>query len=208
MSAKCTVAGCGKWSSQGCLCREHTKAAAEALASAPKQPSSSPAALPLTGPAPSGGREEEVMHNGYAYRSLARHNPHSQEIIISIYSRDYSVEFYSVDPPWELCPDTHDARHVCATYPWATRALVFADGSACWTNNSTPHPRSYTKLTPGSSHYIDSRTYLHQKEGKYGAAVGWEEVESDWATSGPSAGETYKVTYKAEADVLLRRCLP
>jgi hypothetical protein len=161
-----------------------------------------------TGPAPSGGREEEVVHNGYAYRSLARQNPHSQEIIISIYSSDYSVEFYPVDPPWELCPDTCDARHVCATYPWATRALVFADGSACWTNNSTPHPKSYRKMTPGSSYDIESRTYLHQKEGTYGAVVFWEEEESDWATSGPSAGMKYKVTYKAEADVLLRRCLP
>jgi hypothetical protein len=343
MSAKCTVAGCGEWSFQGGFCREHVEAAAAALASAPTQPSPPPTTLPLTSPAPSGGREgegshpaqkyfehlihacvsprcergwpqdahdcisatcwviqqaesfshelacsilrqrlqrpprtmfmqwrgevsrasvllrvrcgqdilvacrlassryahaatsllwahsiiarlhfhhrrrmletlvgvkESVVHNGYAYRSLARHNPHSQEIIISIYSRDYSVQFYSVDPPWELCPDTCEARHVCATYPWATRALVFADGSACWTKNSTPHNCSYTKMSPGKSWYIPSRTYLHQKEGKYGAVVDWEEQVDFGMASGPTAGRTELVTYMAEADVLLRRRLP
>jgi TPR repeat protein len=65
MSTKCTVEGCGKWSFQGGLCRGHTigapqaaapktAAAAAALASAPKQPSSSPWARPLTGPGTSG----------------------------------------------------------------------------------------------------------------------------------------------------------
>ena len=56
------VEGCGKWSFQGGLCRGHMlapqaavpKTAAAALASAPKQPSSSPWACPLTGPGTSG----------------------------------------------------------------------------------------------------------------------------------------------------------
>jgi hypothetical protein len=43
-------------------------------------------------------------------------------------------KLYNLDnPPWEICTKTDDALHVCATYPWASFALVFADGSAHWT---------------------------------------------------------------------------
>ena len=67
------------------------------------------------------------MHNGHVYKSLADHDPHSTTAI-----NEYD-KLYNLDPPWELCPNTPDALHVCKTYPWAAYALVFADGSAHWT---------------------------------------------------------------------------
>jgi hypothetical protein len=145
--------------------------------------------------------KECVLHNGYAYRTLARHDPHSQAVIPE---REI---FYSVDAPWELCPDTCDARHVCAAHPWATFALVFADGSACWTKKSTNStsfsPGSYR---PGSSDHVRCHTHLHRKEGKYAAAVAWEEMACE--PCGPSADRYYMSSYKADADVLLRLRLP
>ena len=68
-----------------------------------------------------------IVHNGHVYKSLADHDPHSTTAI------DEYNKFYKLDPPWELCPNTPDALHVCKTYPWAAYALVFADGSAHWT---------------------------------------------------------------------------
>ena len=144
-----------------------------------------------------------VVHNGYAYRSLGRHDPHSQKVISE---RD---KFYSVDPPWELCPNTVDARHVCAAYPWATDALVFEDGSACWTKNSEHWP-------PTASYY------LIQNERRFGEGrVGFEDF--------PDRDHTWNTLYGKPswwddrmhghamcgweeacfiADVLLRRRLP
>jgi hypothetical protein len=137
------------------------------------------------------GVKESVLHNGYAYRSLARHDAHSQKVV---FERD---NFYSVDPPWELCPYSCDARQVCATYPWATQALVFADGSACWTKN-TEKPQHYP---PGTSNSIRfSQTYLKENEGKYG--VDFVAVPDDDFPGRPAFDRRF------HADVLLRCRLP
>jgi hypothetical protein len=137
------------------------------------------------------GVKESVVHNGYAYRSLARHDPHSQKVIPE------HGNFYSFDPPWELCPDTSDARHVCAAYPWATRALVFADGSACWTKNTTAF----------AADSIRSQTNLKQKEGNYGV----DNIVFFNDAMARDVGYSYYnayVTSSAHADGLLRRLLP
>ena len=93
------------------------------------------------------GGKEFVVYNDYAYSTLAGHDPHSTGVFAS-YMRD---KMYSVDFPWELCPNTSDARHVCATYPWGTQALVFADGSACWTKNILGDNETGEEFTPGRS---------------------------------------------------------
>ena len=121
------------------------------------------------------GVKESVMHNGYACSSLARHDPHSQEDIPEL------GKFYSVDHPWELCPDTCDARHVCARYPRATAALLFADGFACWTKKN--------EGCAGTSCSVGYETHFHQNEGEYGVVA-----HDHWAV--------------CFCDVLLRRRLP
>jgi hypothetical protein len=134
------------------------------------------------------GVKKSVVYNGYAYRSLAGHDPHSKTVI-------EEWGFYSVDPPWELCPDTCDARHVCATYPWATFALVFADGFACWTKKGLD-------VGPSSSNSVQSPTFLKQFEGKYGANhIADQHVD-------PMGDPFYDCTYHRPAAVLLRRRLP
>ena len=71
-----------------------------------------------------------IAYNGHVYKSLADRDPHSTT---AIYKRG---KLYSLDPPWELCSNTPDALHVCKTYPWAANALIFADGSAHWTQRA------------------------------------------------------------------------
>jgi hypothetical protein len=73
------------------------------------------------------GVKQTVVRNGYAYRSLAGHDPYCQQAISEC------GNMYSVDLPWQLCPLTSDARQVCAGYPWASYALVLADGSFYYT---------------------------------------------------------------------------
>ncbi len=63
------------------------------------------------------------------YKSLAEHDPHSTRVI------NLSMNLYDLDPAWHICSPTPDALHVCATYPWAAFAIVFADGSAHYTAN-------------------------------------------------------------------------
>ena len=70
---------------------------------------------------------QSIVYNGYEYKSLADHDPHSTVVM------DEWNKLYSMDAHWQLCPNTPDALHVCKTYPWAAYALVFADGSAHWT---------------------------------------------------------------------------
>jgi hypothetical protein len=70
------------------------------------------------------------VYNGYAYKSLADHKPFRQETI-----NEWN-KMYVVESPWELCPNTSDARHVCGHYPWATYALVLADGASYWTKQA------------------------------------------------------------------------
>ena len=77
-----------------------------------------------------------------AQSSRLPHSAASGALANAFYRKPVQRTQNEVDPPWELCPDTddYDARHVCATYPWATEALVFADGTACWTKNSETFP--------------------------------------------------------------------
>ena len=67
---------------------------------------------------------QSIVHNGHVYKSLAEHDPASTQPI-SEYNK-----LYNLDSAWHICSPTPDALHVCATYPWAAYALVFADGSA------------------------------------------------------------------------------
>ncbi len=71
--------------------------------------------------------KEAVVLNGYAYKSLAGHDPHCRQ------GRNECGNMYAVRSPWQLCPLTSDARLVCAGYPWASYALALADGSSYYT---------------------------------------------------------------------------
>ena len=84
---------------------------------------------------------QSIVHNGHVYKSLADHDPHSTTAI-----NEYN-KLYNLDPPWELCPNTPDALHVCKTYPWAAYALVLADGSAHWTALA---PSANASFKPGA----------------------------------------------------------
>jgi hypothetical protein len=144
-----------------------------------------------------------VVHNGYAYSSLARHDPHSRKIISE------GGKFYSVDPPWELCPDTYDARHVCAAYPWATEALVLEDGSVRWTKNSEHWPprssfyliQNEEQFPAGMVGFEDFPDRDHTWNTLYGCPSWWDERIHGHARDG------WQEAWFC-ADVLLRRRLP
>ena len=74
------------------------------------------------------------------YKSLGSHDLYSSPVINE---RD---KLYDLKPAWHICPPTPDALHVCAAYPWAAYALVFADGSAYYTANG---PKLHASFTPG-----------------------------------------------------------
>jgi hypothetical protein len=79
------------------------------------------------------------------YKSLSSHDPHSTQAI-----NEWS-KLYDLDPAWHICSPTPDALHVCAAYPWAAYALVFADGSAYLTANA---PKLIASLTPGKMRHV------------------------------------------------------
>ena len=89
------------------------------------------------------------------YKSLGSHDPHSTRVI-SEFSK-----LYDLDPAWHICSPTPDALHVCAAYPWAAYALVFADGSLRYTSNGPQYAG-----TPGTMAF--SSGCLKQQRGKYG----------------------------------------
>jgi hypothetical protein len=103
------------------------------------------------------GAYESIIFKGHVYKSLGSHDPHSTELI-SEYKK-----LYDLDPAWHICSPTPDALHVCAAYPWATAALVFADGSARYTANGPEH---WNDLTPGVM--APSSKCLRHQRGKYG----------------------------------------
>ena len=70
---------------------------------------------------------QSVVCNGYMYKTLAGHNPHSLQPV------DEYNRLYPLLHAWQLSPNTPDAVQVCASYPWASYALVFADGSSHFT---------------------------------------------------------------------------
>ena len=82
-----------------------------------------------------------VIFNGHVYRSLGSHDPHSTQVI------DERNKMYDLDPTWHICSPTPDALHVCAAYPWAAYALVFADGSSRYTANG---PKYGARYAPGT----------------------------------------------------------
>jgi hypothetical protein len=84
---------------------------------------------------------QSIEYNGRVYKSLADHDPHSTA---AINERD---NLYNLGAGWRLCAKTPDALHVCKTYPWATEALVFEDGSAHWTALA---PSQHSSLEPGA----------------------------------------------------------
>ena len=98
-----------------------------------------------------------ISHNGYIYKSLANHDPYSSELI------NEHNQLYPLPSGWELCPNTPDALHVCASYHWATYALIFADGSAHWT---LAGPRVHSNYQPGAQ--VTPSGFLRQKGGRYG----------------------------------------
>ena len=83
---------------------------------------------------------QSVIFNGHVYKSLKNHDPHSTQVIYEGY------KLYDLHPAWHICSPTPDALHVCATYPWASYALVFADGSVYCTANG---PNLHAPYTPG-----------------------------------------------------------
>lgn len=68
-----------------------------------------------------------VVCDGHMYKSLAGHDPHSNQPV------DEYNRLYPLLEGWQLCPNTPDAVRMCCSYPWATYALVFADGSSHFT---------------------------------------------------------------------------
>ena len=78
------------------------------------------------------------------YKSLGSHDPHRTQFINEM------NKLYDLDPAWHICSPTPDALHVCAAYPWAACALVFADGSSRCTANG---PKYAASCTPGKSQH-------------------------------------------------------
>ncbi len=107
----------------------------------------------------------EIFCDGYSYKTLNEDDPRSQELI-----RNFN-KMCPVLPPWELCPNTGDARNVCARYPWAVNSLVLADGSAYCTGNVASSilwqkDAGRFPFSPGDQ--IAVRGCLKQAEGQYG----------------------------------------
>jgi hypothetical protein len=103
-----------------------------------------------------------IVLNGIVYKSLADHDPHSTSPIRGCYN------LYNLDAPWQICLKTADALHVCATYPWASYALVFADGSAHWTALPQTRPGG-ENLQPGAQ--ARPSYGLRQQGGQHGIYV-------------------------------------
>ncbi len=122
-----------------------------------------------------------IVYNGHVYKSLADHDPHSTTIVSE------HDKLYSLDPAWELCPNTPDALHVCRTYPWATFALIFADGSVHYTKLA-PSLSCNPSLTPGTCAHFSGT--LVKTRGQYGADAGsgwWHNAGSDHWRCRPSS---------------------
>ena len=103
------------------------------------------------------------MYNGHVYKSLADHDPHSTQEIRE------DGNMYIIAPPWHVSPNTADALHVCSSYPWAARALVFADGSVHWTALAPQIKNANPPFMPGGQACVDGG--LMQQGGRYGIAA-------------------------------------
>jgi hypothetical protein len=69
-----------------------------------------------------------IIHDGYQYKTLADHDPYS------IQMADEQLKQRALHQAWHICPNTPEALHVCAAYPWQANALVFDNGSAVGTS--------------------------------------------------------------------------
>lgn len=76
-----------------------------------------------------------VVYKNYAYRCLFHGSSPGCQTIQSAGS-DGCYNNLDHLPGWDICPNTPDAVHVCASHPWGARALIFNDGSAHHTQNS------------------------------------------------------------------------
>ena len=78
-----------------------------------------------------------IIHNGYQYKSFANFDP---LVLTHVHECHKLRSLLALEPGWYMCTNTPETLHVCAiqTYPcpWEAYALVFADGSAAYTNNS------------------------------------------------------------------------
>lgn len=151
MSTRCKVEACGKWSYQEGFCREHLKIKPQLLAQ-------SAAAAPA----------RSIVFKGRIYKSLADHDPHSWNEI------NEKGKFYNLEAGWRLCqntPGNTDALHVCQSYPWATHALIFEDGSAYWTALAPckPAPREVFGWEPGRR--VSRSEFLMRSGEQYGAGL-------------------------------------
>jgi hypothetical protein len=107
------------------------------------------------------------------YKSLGSHDPHSTQVISE------RKKLYDLDPAWHICSPTPDALHVCAAYPWAAYALVFADGSAHFTARGLQQRKRNPHLEYPSVDAFERNCvcgvpmsesgYLESQEGKYGS---------------------------------------
>jgi hypothetical protein len=142
-----------------------------------------------------------IVYNGHVYKSLAGHGPHSRDVV-----NEYN-KLYNLDSDWRICPKTPDALHVCATYPWASCALVFGDGSAHWTALAEK---------PGAEAWSDSRGCLRKEGERYGVSIPhpWSLSFSlnplDWFRPTPDPwydGDSNRHDLAEAADVLIVRKL-
>jgi hypothetical protein len=133
-----------------------------------------------------------IVHNGYAYKSLAGHSPHSKQTI------NENGKLYPLDPAWQLCPNTPDALHVCASYPWAAYALVFADGSAHYTKEAQNSGVCFS-LVPGAKADSNRLRQVQDPLPLYGVY--------DVRYSYKKNAFSLTFFYDAPSDVLLRRSL-
>lgn len=93
-----------------------------------------------------------IIHDGYQYKTLADHDPHSTDCVNEI------GKLRALDPAWRICPCTPATVRVCAAYPWQAYTLVFADGSAVGTS----------EYNPGMS-VVKSRALYKDSDGRYEA---------------------------------------
>ena len=88
---------------------------------------------------------QSAIFNCHVYKSLSSHAPHSTKLI---------GELYELHPAWYICLPNPDALHVCATYPWASNVLVFADGSAYYTGSAKCEQQGhYSSCAPGKTRH-------------------------------------------------------
>jgi hypothetical protein len=140
---------------------------------------------------------KSIVFNGHVYKSLAEHDPHSTKPINEYEKR------YNLDPAWHICSPTPDAVHVCAAYPWAAYALIFADGSAHFTALG---PKSHPSLTPGTQGADSNSNTLYSKGGQYGITYLCGRHHLD-LNCNPTAPKTDRVHGFLAADILIARKL-